>query len=212
MLEWITSDDAEKMQSSSLKSYISSMGLSALLGIPIVGLTYFFRPENLNASMLFVPLWGVAPFIAYYISKGKENTVEVLTKEELKDLGHIARKTWRYFEEFANKKNNYLAPDNYQEEPYRGIAYRTSPTNIGLGLLATLTARDLGYIGLGETFLQLERTMGTIKKLEKWHGHLYNWYDTRTLEPLKPHYISTGRQWEFSRLFNDLKTRVKRVL
>lgn len=191
MLEWITSDDAEKMQSSSLKSYLSSMGLSALLGIPLVGFAYLFRPENFNASLVFLVIWGMAPFIAYYISKGKEKNVEVLTEEELQDLSHIARKTWRYFEEFSNKKNNYLAPDNYQEEPYRGIAYRTSPTNIGLGLLATLTARDLGYIGIEETLLQLERTMGTMNKLEKWHGHLYNWYDTRTLEPLKPHYIST---------------------
>lgn len=191
MLEWITSDDAEKMQSSSLKSYLSSMGLSALLGFPLAGLTYLYRPENFTASLMFLLIWAVAPFIAYFISKGKGKTLEALSQDELQDLRQIARKTWRYFEEFSNKKNNYLAPDNYQEEPYRGIAYRTSPTNIGMGLMATLTARDLGYIGLEETLAQLERTMGTISKLEKWHGHLFNWYDTRTLEPLKPRYIST---------------------
>ncbi len=191
MLEWVTSDDAEKMQSSSLKSYLSSMGLSSLMGLPIAGLALIFKPENLMVSLIFVVIWGGAPFIAYYISKGKDTTVEVLGEAELKELSQIARKTWRYFEEFANKKNNYLAPDNYQEEPYRGVAYRTSPTNIGLGLLATLTARDLGYIGIEGVLTQLERTMKSIAQMEKWHGHLYNWYDTRTLEPLKPHYIST---------------------
>ncbi len=191
MLEWVTSDDAEKMQSSSLKSYVSSMGVSSLFGIPIVALALIFKPENLRVSLIFVVIWGIAPFIAYFISKGKDTYKEVLNEEELLELRYIARKTWRYFEEFANKKNNYLAPDNYQEEPYKGIAYRTSPTNIGLGLLATITARDLGYISIEETLSQLENTMGTIDKLEKWNGHLYNWYDTRTLEPLKPRYIST---------------------
>jgi len=70
-----------------------------------------------------------------------------VTGSDADELRRIARKTWRYFEEFAGKKNNYLAPDNYQQEPYKGIAARTSPTNVGLGLLAALTARDMGYIG-----------------------------------------------------------------
>ncbi|MBC7959084.1 MAG: glycosyl transferase, partial [Vallitaleaceae bacterium] len=191
MLEWVTSDDAEKMQSSSLKSYISSMGISSLFGLPIVALTYVFKPESLGFSLIFLILWGIAPFVAYYISKNKDTIKEVLSAEELKDLRQTARKTWRYFEEFANEKNNHLAPDNYQEEPYRGIAYRTSPTNIGLGLMATLTARDFGYIGLEEMVNKLDKTLITIEKMDKWHGHLYNWYDTRSLEPLKPRYIST---------------------
>ena len=191
MLEWITSDDVEKMQSGSLESYVLSMGPSSLSGILLVAIAFLFHSENLLLSLFFVVMWGIAPFIAYYISKEQDTSTEVLKEEEIKELRQIARKTWRYFEEFANKKNNYLAPDNYQEEPFRGIAYRTSPTNIGLGLLAILTAKDLGYINLEKVILQLERTMCTIDKLEKWHGHLCNWYDTKTLEPLKPRYIST---------------------
>lgn len=191
MLEWITSDDVEKMQSGSLKSYVFLMGPSSLSGILLAAIAIIFRPENLLLSLFFVVMWGISPYVAYFISKAEGTTIEVLKEEELKELSQIARKTWRYFEEFANKKNNYLAPDNYQEEPFRGIAYRTSPTNIGLGLLASLTAKDLGYINLEELILQLERTMGSIDKLEKWHGHICNWYDTRTLEPLKPRYIST---------------------
>lgn len=191
MLEWITSDDAEKMQSCSLGSYLLSMGTSSLFGIILAVISILFHPENFVISLVFIIIWGGAPFIAYFISKDKTSEKEMLEQDELLELRKIARKTWRYFEEFANKKNNYLAPDNYQEEPYRGIAYRTSPTNIGLGLLATLSARDLGYINLEEWILKLERTIGTVEQLEKWKGHLCNWYDTKTLEVLKPKYIST---------------------
>jgi len=191
MLEWVTSDDAEKNQSNSLKSYLRSMGLSSLLGLPIIALTYVFKPESSLFSITFLCLWGIAPFVAFYISQSQDAFREVLEPQELEDLRAIGRNTWRYFDEFANEKNNFIAPDNFQEEPYKGIAYRTSPTNIGLGLLAILSARDLGYIGLIEMYARLEKTLKTIARMEKWNGHLYNWYDTRTLIPLKPRYIST---------------------
>jgi cellobiose phosphorylase len=191
MLEWVTSADEEKGQSNSLMSYVFAMRFSSLLGIPLVVLAFLFKPENTLISMIFAVIWGIAPFVAYYISKGKDVPKEVLTINELKELRQVARKTWRYFEEFANKKNNYLAPDNYQEEPYRGLAFRTSPTNIGLGLMATITARDLGYICLEEMLVQLEKTVSSMGKMDHWNGHLYNWYDTRTLKPLRPRYIST---------------------
>ena len=118
MLEWITSDDVEKMQSGSLESYVLSMGPSSLSGILLVAIAFLFHSENLLLSLFFVVMWGIAPFIAYYISKEQDTSTEVLKEDEIKELRQIARKTWRYFEEFANKKNNYLAPDNYQEEPF----------------------------------------------------------------------------------------------
>lgn len=205
MLEWVTSDDAEKMQSNSLKSYWSEMGPSSFMGLVMVVLSLVFKPENLMMSLPFVFIWGGAPFIAYSISKGRDVMPEVLSMNELKELRQIARKTWRYFEEFANKKNNFLVPDNYQEEPYRGIAFRTSPTNIGLGLLAMLTARDFGYIGLESMLSQIEKTLASIHRMDKWHGHLYNWYDTRTLVPLKPHYVSTVDSGNFVSYLMTLK-------
>ena len=90
-----------------------------------------------------------------------------------------------------DKKNNYLPPDNYQEDPPNGIAHRTSPTNIGLGLLSAFVARDLGYINTSELYKMVERTISTVEKMEKWNGHLYNWYDTRTIDILRPAYVST---------------------
>jgi len=191
MLEWVTSSDADQAQPNSMKSYISTMGLSVMIGIGITTLTYYLKPESVALRGVLLLTWLLSPVIAYIISKDDLKRVDPLEDSALIDLRIIARKTWRYFEEFANSKNNYLAPDNFQEEPFIGVAYKTSPTNIGLGLMATLTARDMGYLGLIEMVEQLSRTIGTMEKMEKWNGHLYNWYDTSTLEPLFPKYVST---------------------
>lgn len=191
LLEWITSDDAEKMQTNTLMSYVKTMGLSALTGLPLVGLTWITKTPLLGYSVLLALLWISSPVIAYSISLDSDVKTEPLTSDNLSELRKIARRTWRYFEEYANAKNNFLAPDNYQEIPFKGIAPRTSPTNIGLGLLATLSARDFGFIGLDDALNIIDRTVTTIEKLEKWNGHLLNWYDTKTLAPLKPRYIST---------------------
>ncbi len=191
MLEWVTSADAEKAQDNSLKSYLSAMGFSSLVGILLVGVTYYFKPESLPLSIVFLLIWIFAPLIAYNFSQDDQYEKQKISVEDQLELHRTARKTWRYFEEFANAKNNYLAPDNYQEDPPRGIAFRTSPTDVGLGLLAILSARDFGYIDTVELVDMLEKTIATMEKLEKWNGHIYNWYDTRTLKPLQPIYVST---------------------
>ncbi len=191
MLEWVTSADVERFQSGSLKDYWSAMGACAVFGILVSLSAFLWKPEGAVFSLLFLAVWLAAPVVAYRISLDDDMEEEKLTKDEREELGRIARKTWRYFEEFANARNNYLAPDNFQEDPPRGVAYRTSPTNIGLGLLAELSGRDMGYTGIKETIEMITRTVCTIEKMEKWNGHLYNWYDTRTLEPLHPLYVST---------------------
>jgi len=191
MLEWVTSADVEKSQSGSLKSYLYHMGSSAVFGLTALAFAYYLKPESLLFAFLLFVIWGSAPFIAWQISKEDDLEKEMLGKADLIELRKITRRTWRYFEEFANAKNNYLVPDNFQEDPPRGIAYRSSPTNIGLGLLASISGRDMGYIGIKETIESISKTVATIEKMEKWNGHLYNWYDTRTLEPLHPLYVST---------------------
>jgi cyclic beta-1,2-glucan synthetase len=191
MLEWVTSSDSDNTQPNSLKSYIETMGLSTVAGIVIAAFSFLLKPESAQIAMVLLLSWVLSPFIAYLISRDDPKKVDMLDDMALLELRTIARKTWRYFEEFANVKNHYLAPDNYQEEPYSGVAYKTSPTNIGLGLMASLTARDMGYIGLIELQEHISRTIATTEKMEKWNGHLYNWYDTSTLEPLHPIYVST---------------------
>src|SRR2546423_10875927 len=102
----------------------------------------------------------------------------------------LPRRTCRVFETFVGPIDNYMPADNVQEDPPNGPAHRTSPTNIGLALLSTLGAYDFGYVTAGEVLGRTSRTLGTIDRLQRYRGHLFNWYDTRTLEPLRPLYVS----------------------
>ena len=111
-----------------------------------------------------------------------------------------------------NEENNYLPPDNYQEDRRNKIVNRTSSTNIGLGLLAVVSAFDLGYNTLDNTMQLLEKSMNTIENLPKWKGHLYNWYNTKTLEPLYPRYVSTVDNGNFIGYLFTLKQFIIRVM
>jgi len=191
LLEWVTSTDVEKAQKNSLGCYVAKMSSTFWAALAIFVLAMVFKRSAAAIGLVFSVLWASAPFVAYFISKDQKEEKPNISPEERAQLGKIARKTWRYFEEFTGAKTNYLTPDNYQEDPPRGLAHRTSPTNIGLGLLATLSARDFGYIGTRELVDLIDKTISTVEGLAKWNGHLYNWYDTRTLKTLRPGYIST---------------------
>ncbi|WP_027621850.1 GH36-type glycosyl hydrolase domain-containing protein [Acetivibrio clariflavus] len=191
MLEWVTALDTEKTLKNTLRSYIAKMKIGVIEAVIVFALALLLKPQWAVWAFAVCLVWFVSPYIAFRVSQEEVKSIEPLDSNDLLELRVTARKTWRYYEEFVNSKNNYLAPDNYQEEPPNGIAYRTSPTNIGLGLLATLSARDFGYIGTEEMYRIVKRTVTTIEKMDKWNGHLYNWYDTRTLDTLKPRYIST---------------------
>ena len=106
-------------------------------------------------------------------------------------LHRVARKTWMFFATFVGPDDHWLPPDNYQEHPVAVIAHRTSPTNMGLALLANLAAHDFGYIAGGELVLRTGNTLRAMQGLERYQGHFYNWYDTRSLRPLAPLYVST---------------------
>src|SRR5205823_10166648 len=94
-------------------------------------------------------------------------------------------------ETFVAAEDNWLPPDNYQEQPVAVIAHRTSPTNIGLSLLANLSAYDFGYISAGRLIERTQSTFSAMERLERSRGHFYNWYDTQSLRPLAPIFIST---------------------
>ena len=103
----------------------------------------------------------------------------------------IAQKTWNFFRENLTEKNNYLPPDNFQEDRVPKLVSRTSPTNIGLALLAVISSYDLKFENLDNTINLLEKMINTITELPKWNGHLYNWYDIKDLKPLEPKYVSS---------------------
>ena len=136
-------------------------------------------------------LWLASPLVGWWISQPLVSPAPDLTVEQRAFLRASARRTWRFFADFVAPLDNWLPPDNFQEYPAPAIASRTSPTNIGMALLADLAAYDFGYICAGEFLQRIENTLATMEKLERYRGHFYNWYDTRTLQPLHPKYGSS---------------------
>ncbi|MFZ5353021.1 MAG: glucoamylase family protein, partial [Bacillota bacterium] len=191
LLEWVTAADMETGLRNDLISYMKRMWVCPFAGTIAIVLSMYFRQEAIYVTAFLSVLWLLAPLTAYKISNPESKKDKILTEAELAELRRISRKTWSFFEEFVGALDNYLPPDNYQENPPNGIAHRTSPTNIGLLLISTMAARDFGYISTAEMLERLNKSITTIEKMRKWKGHLYNWYDTITLEVLRPRYIST---------------------
>jgi cellobiose phosphorylase len=136
-------------------------------------------------------MWLVSPVVGWWISIPLLSRVPDLSAEQQAFLRASARRTWRFFADFVGPEDNWLPPDNFQEYPTPTIASRTSPTNIGMSLLANLAAYDFGYICAGEFLRLTKNTLATMEKLERYRGHFYNWYDTHTLLPLRPQYVSS---------------------
>ena len=114
-----------------------------------------------------------------------------LTPDQTVFLQKLSRKTWSFFETFVGPEEHWLPPDNFQEHPAPVIAHRTSPTNMGLALLANLSAHDFGYISTGQLIERTTNALATMEALERYRGHFYNWYDTQSLKPLQPKYVSS---------------------
>ena len=136
-------------------------------------------------------LWLVSPIVAWWISRPLMAPASGLSIEQQVFLRTAARRTWRYFADFVGPEANWLPPDNFQTYPEPAIASRTSPTNIGMSLLADLAAVDFGYLTVGECLQRIGRTFSTMEKLERYRGHFFNWYDTLTLQRLHPQYVSS---------------------
>ncbi len=194
LLEWTTAEEAEKNGKTDLFSYYRFMWIQVIVAILSILAAQF---TNFTFMMVILTalggLWLIAPIICWYISKENIPVAKVkqLTDSQINDIRDIGKKTWDYFETYMNQKNNYLPPDNYQEDRAKKVVPRTSSTNIGLGLITIISAYDLGFIDMTTTIQKLQNTLQTIEKLAKWNGHLYNWYNTVTLTPLLPRYIST---------------------
>ncbi len=191
LLEWVTAADAERKLRNNRQSFLSRMKVSWFISMILLWLVYIFKSNDLIYAVPLAILWLSSPFIAFLVSQEDAKKIDLLTKEEIQQLRRIARKTWAYYEDFADDENHYLPPDNYQEYPPNKLAHRTSPTNIGFLLMAILAARDFGYISTSQLIYRIQKTISAIEKMETWKGHLFNWYDTKTLEVLRPYYIST---------------------
>lgn len=191
LLEWETSAEAEAKCGRKPQDYIYKMWISSAVAVLIM---YFAFKRSTDIGLVMLPssiIWFFSPLIAYYISRGAKALKEELDEQDMQYLRKVSRQTWAYFEDFLNEENNYLAPDNYQEYANVGLAPRTSPTNMAMGLTCTLSAYDLGYIGLVNVEKQLNNIIESMLTLKRYEGHFYNWYNTKDKTPLHPMYIST---------------------
>jgi cyclic beta-1,2-glucan synthetase len=149
-------------------------------------------PHNVSTGAPFLVLWALSPVIARWASQSPKTEPHLdITQSDKNALRLAARRTWLFFERFVTEEDNWLPPDNFQENPRPVVAHRTSPTNIGLYLCCVLAARDFGWIGTVETVERLEATLATLQKLSRYRGHFFNWYETTFLDTLSPRYIST---------------------
>ena len=192
MLEWVTFAQTAYRRHSGWRPLVFQLaGSFTLVALVVAGIEWR-APENLGLAAPFLALWGFSPLIARWASHAPTARPHREVAPEDRDaLRLAARRTWLYFEAFVTVEDNCLPPDNFQEDPQPFLARRTSPTNIGVYLCAILAARDFGWIGAAESLERLENTLAAMQKLSRYRGHFLNWYDTETLAPLDPPYVST---------------------
>lgn len=183
LLEWVTAADAERKKNGWLSAFRRFWPSLATAGVLIVWGGGLSRLCGLFFAAL-IPL-------SVYSVKDYDRKRRVLAPAGRERVGGYAAAAFRYYEETCTAEEHYLPPDNLQESPVWRVAHRTSPTNIGLYLLCVLAAADFGLIDHEGLLLRIDRTLSTVETLEKWKGNLLNWYDTRSLRPLSPRYVST---------------------
>jgi cellobiose phosphorylase len=191
LLQWDLSSDTDRRSRTDLAFSWRTMWFAAFLAVAAGGYLAVARPAALGVAAPLLSLWLASPAIAWWISQPLARRRERLTTDQSLFLRKIARKTWAFFETFVGPDDHWLPPDNYQEHPVAVIAHRTSPTNMGLALLANLSAYDFGYISAGRLLERTAKTIRTMETLGRHRGHFYNWYDTQSLQPLSPQYISS---------------------
>jgi cyclic beta-1,2-glucan synthetase len=193
LLQWTSAaqaayrDETRSPRATCWRTMTASPSLAVAIGAAIA----FVHP---SAAVVAAPLllaWFLAPEVACWIGQAPRPKAEPAGDAERRKLRLLARRTWRFFDAFVGPNDQWLPVDNYQEDPREQTAHRTSPTNIGMMLLATLSGYDFGYIGPGELSVRIRRAFDSVTRLVHYQGHLLNWYDTKSLQPLLPRYVST---------------------
>ncbi|MDE2368268.1 MAG: cyclic beta 1-2 glucan synthetase [Burkholderiales bacterium] len=195
LLEWQTSADASVTQAltplADLAATYRRMAVAPLLALSaFAGLTVE-RPGALVSAWPVLLLWAAAPVTVWWLNQPTARRQTTVSAAQAQQLRGLARRIWAFFEAYVGPADHHLPPDNVQEHPAERVAHRTSPTNIGLSLLATLSAHDFGWITTAELIARTRATLDTMVRLERHRGHWLNWYDTETLQPLRPAYVST---------------------
>jgi len=201
MLEWQTASLVEG-ESAGPSRIAWSMGPAAALAVVVLVLVGWRAlaagpaagspPWQLALAVLPLALaWIAAPAVAPSLSRPPARPDERLAPEARAKALRYALLHWRYFDRLVGAETNWLAPDNFQAEPEPVVAMRTSPTNVGLQLLSTMSAHDLGFLTLEQLLGRLELAFESLAGMRRFRGHFYNWYDLHDLSVLEPAYIST---------------------
>ena len=193
LLEWTASgvQDTDGERSDGLAAAYRAMGAGPVLAVAATAYLIAYQPASLAVAAPILLLWLASPAMAWWLGRPRPRRVARLTAVETAFLHRMARKTWAFFDRFVGPADHWLPPDNFQEHPVAVLAHRTSPTNMGLALLANLSAYDFGYLTVARLLERTSNTLATMQALERHQGHFYNWYDTQSLKPLPPLYISS---------------------
>jgi cyclic beta-1,2-glucan synthetase len=191
LLEWNPSSESRRQSDNGLAANYRVMWISPAVALTTAMWLVVDNPLALAAAAPILVLWWIAPAAACWISLPIPRRASRLTQEQTLFLRTLSRKTWLFFETWVGPDDNWLPIDNLQEQPVAVAAHRTSPTNIGLSLLANLAAYDFGYLPAGQLLDRTQNTLRTMGTMERYQGHFYNWYDTQNLKPLNPMYVST---------------------
>ncbi|HUT79238.1 MAG TPA: glucoamylase family protein, partial [Polyangia bacterium] len=195
LLEWSPSGSPDRGSSAphpgGLAEVCRVMWFAPLLAGAVLIAAALYRPPVLGAAAPVLALWCAAPVMAWWLSRPLARRQARLQPDQVDFLRKLSRRTWAFFETFVGPEDHWLPPDNYQENPAPVVAHRTSPTNMGLALLANLSAHDFGYLTTAQLIERTAAALATMQDLERHRGHFYNWYDTQTLQPLSPRYVST---------------------
>ena len=190
LLEWTPFATISSKNRPALLSAYRSLAIVPLLALACAG--FLLRsPQTFAIGSPILLLWLLAPALVWRLSKPRTEDRPDLAEQEQAFLHRTARKTWAFFEQFVTTDDNWLPPDNFQVQEGGVLAHRTSPTNIGMAMLANLAAYDFGYLSTSRLLDRCARTLRSMNTLERFKGHFYNWYDTRSLSPLYPRYVST---------------------
>jgi cyclic beta-1,2-glucan synthetase len=213
LLEWTSAQVTHRGAPRRQPWFGPSLGLASLFSGIVGWAVRRWMPSSLAMASPWLALWFLSPLIGWLLNlrpQAKQKQL-LLPERDLRLLKQVARRTWRYFSDFVSDDTSWLPPDNYQVSPQNRLAMRTSPTNIGLWMLSVLSAHDFGYITVDQVVEKLAHTMETIGKLERYEGHLLNWYDLQTLTPLVPRYVSAvdsgnllGALWSLEHGLDDL--------
>ena len=203
MLSWVTASEGE-IQWKGFMLYIKKMLFSSLLGLAFV----IFAPYGVYKIMGL--MWMFFPVTAYIMGRETDDSAErKLNENQETKLKTYISDMWKFYNATVSKRDNYLPPDNIQLFPIESTAHRTSPTNIGLYMLSVLSARDFELIDTKAMCSKLDSTISTVENMEKWNGHLYNWYDTKNLNVIGSRFVSTVDSGNFAACLTALKEGLK---